>query len=172
MAINLNNKKIILPTTSVNVEFWAKKTRNKLSTVQPADYWAFYQNVSQFLPQYIEKLYEQCPLKCPLAGVLSSLSPLPIKVAMDSGLVKLFDKLIEILVNVGWISSIYVDRAQTDYLDMTKNEKFTNIVHKLEIIKDQLVIFYMKILDNPHINLMWSSEAVFDFIKSECKIRI
>ena len=70
---------------------------------------------------------------------------------MDSGLVKLFDKLIEILVNVGWI---YVDRAQTDYLDMTKNEKFTNIVHKLEIIKDQLVIFYMKILDNPHINLM------------------
>lgn len=73
---------------------------------------------------------------------------------MDSGLVKLFDKLIEILVNVGWISSIYVDRAQTDYLDMTKNEKFTNIVNKLEIIKDQLVIFYMKILDNPHINLM------------------
>ena len=70
---------------------------------------------------------------------------------MDSGLVKLFDKLIEILVNVGWI---YVDRAQTDYLDMTNNEKFTNIVHKLEIIKDQLVIFYMKILDNPHINLM------------------
>ena len=89
-----------------------------------------------------------------MAGVLSSLSPLPIKVAMDSGLVKLFDKLIEILVNVGWISSIYVDRAQTDYLDMTKNEKITNIVHKLEIIKDQLVIFYMKILDNPHINLM------------------
>ena len=89
-----------------------------------------------------------------MAGVLSSLSPLQIKVAMDSGLVKLFDKLIEILVNVGWISSIYVDRAQTDYLDMTKNEKFTNIVHKLEIIKDQLVIFYMKILDNPHINLM------------------
>lgn len=89
-----------------------------------------------------------------MAGVLSSLSPLQIKVAMDSGLVKLFDKLIEILVNVGWISSIYVDRAQTDYLDMTKNEKITNIVHKLEIIKDQLVIFYMKILDNPHINLM------------------
>ena len=89
-----------------------------------------------------------------MAGVLSSLSPLQIKVATDSGLVKLFDKLIEILVNVGWISSIYVDRAQTDYLDMTKNEKFTNIVHKLEIIKDQLVIFYMKILDNPHINLM------------------
>lgn len=89
-----------------------------------------------------------------MAGVLSSLSPLQIKVAMDSGLVKLFDKLIEILVNVGWISSIYVDRAQTDYLDLTKNEKITNIVHKLEIIKDQLVIFYMKILDNPHINLM------------------
>lgn len=89
-----------------------------------------------------------------MAGVLSSLSPLQIKVAMDSGLVKLFDKLIEILVNLGWISSIYVDRAQTDYLDMTKNEKITNIVHKLEIIKDQLVIFYMKILDNPHINLM------------------
>lgn len=89
-----------------------------------------------------------------MAGVLSSLSPLQIKVAMDSGLIKLFDKLIEILVNVGWISSIYVDRAQTDYLDMTKNEKITNIVHKLEIIKDQLVIFYMKILDNPHINLM------------------
>lgn len=89
-----------------------------------------------------------------MAGVLPSLSPLQIKVAMDSGLVKLFDKLIEILVNVGWISSIYVDRAQTDYLDMTKNEKITNIVHKLEIIKDQLVIFYMKILDNPHINLM------------------
>lgn len=73
---------------------------------------------------------------------------------MDSGLVKLFDKLIEILVNVGWISSIYVDRAQTDYLDMTKNEKLTNIVHKLEIIKDQFVIFYMKILNNSHINLM------------------
>ena len=89
-----------------------------------------------------------------MAGVLSSLSPLQIKVAMDSGLVKLFDKLIEILVNVGWISSIYIDRAQTDYLDMTKNEKITNIAHKLEIIKDQLVIFYMKILDNPHINLM------------------
>ena len=73
---------------------------------------------------------------------------------MDSVLVKLFDKLIEILVNVGWMSSIYADRAQTDYLDMAKNEKITNIVHKLEIIKDQLVIFYMKILDNPHINLM------------------
>ena len=60
---------------------------------------------------------------------MSSLSPLQIEVASNSVLVKLFDKLLEILVNSGSISSVYADRAQTDYADIIKDKKMqTNMI--------------------------------------------
>ena len=58
-----------------------------------------------------------------MTRALPSLSPLQIKVASNSVLVKLIVKLLEVLVNVGWISSAYVDRSQTEYADMIKDKK-------------------------------------------------
>ena len=58
-----------------------------------------------------------------MTRALPSLSPLQIKVASTSVLVKLIVKLLEVLVNVGWISSAYVDRSQTEYADMIKDKK-------------------------------------------------
>ena len=77
--------------------------------------------------------------------------PLQIKVASNNFLIKLFDQLLEILVNAGWISSIYASRAQTEYADMIKNQKIIDVVQKFDIIKDWLNNFYMKILNQSHI---------------------
>lgn len=109
MAINLGKGKNILPATSASVGFGARKILNKLSAVQATDYQAFCQNARKFLLQFVEKHYEWCPSKYPVTRALSSLSPQPIKGASTSVLIKLFDKLWEILVNAGSIWSVDAD---------------------------------------------------------------
>ena len=101
MAIDLNNKKNILRATSVIVGFGARKILNKLSTAKATNYRVFCQNACKFLLQFLEKLYDGCLLKYPLTRALSLLSLLQIKFVSNSVLIKLFDKLLEILVNAG-----------------------------------------------------------------------
>ena len=43
--------------------------------------------------------------------------------------------MLEILVNVGWISSAYVDRSQTEYADMIKDKKNVDVVDKYDMLK-------------------------------------
>ena len=81
------------------------------------------------------------------------LSPLQLKVASNSVLIKLFDKLIGILINAEWTASMYTGRAQTEYADMIKNKKFIDIVHEFDIIEDWLNDFYMKFLNQSYIHL-------------------
>ena len=71
ILMDLNNEKNILPAIPVKVEFGTRKILNKLSIVQAIDYWDFYQNAREFLLQFVEKPYERCPLKYPLARALS-----------------------------------------------------------------------------------------------------
>lgn len=59
------------------------------------------------------------PLNYPLT---QTLSPVKFKVASNSVLKKLLEKLLEILVNVEWISSVYGDRAQTEYAGYDKDK--------------------------------------------------
>ena len=81
------------------------------------------------------------------------LSPLQLKVASNSVLIKLFDKLIGILINAEWTASMYTGRAQTEYADMIKNKKFIDVVHEFDIIEDWLNDFYMKFLNQSYIHL-------------------
>ena len=81
------------------------------------------------------------------------LSPLQLKVASNSVLIKLFDKLIGILINAEWTASMYTGRAQTEYAGMIKNKKFIDAVHKFDIIEDWLNDFYMKFLNQSYIHL-------------------
>ena len=53
----------------------------------------------------------------------TEISPPQIKVASNSVLAKLTVKLLEVLVNAGWISSLYAERSQTEYADMIKVRK-------------------------------------------------
>ena len=80
-------------------------------------------------------------------------SPLQLKVASNSVLIKLFDKLIGILINAEWTASMYTGRAQTEYADMIKNKKFIDVVHEFDIIEDWLNDFYMKFLNQSYIHL-------------------
>ena len=68
-------------------------------------------------------------------------------------MIKLFDKLIGILINAEWTASMYTGRAQTEYADMIKNKKFIDVVHKFDIIEDWLNDFYMKFLNQSYIHL-------------------
>ena len=81
------------------------------------------------------------------------LSPLQLKVVSNSVLIKLFDKLIGILINAEWTASMYTGRAQTEYADMIKNKKFIDIVHEFDIIEDWLNDFYMKFLNQSYIHV-------------------
>ena len=81
------------------------------------------------------------------------LSPLQLKVASNSVLIKLFDKLIGVLINAEWTASMYTGRAQTEYADMIKNKKFIDVVHEFDIIEDWLNDFYMKFLNQSYIHL-------------------
>ena len=63
----------------------------------------------------------------------------------------MFDKLLEILVNAGWVSSVYASRAQIEYADMIKNKKIIDVVPNLISWKTGWMI--MKILNQSHINL-------------------
>ena len=96
-----------------------------MSTEQTTDYQTFYQNVhtvnsfSILSRNFMSDVHKSIPM----AGALPLLSPLQIKVASNSVLIELFDKLLEILVKAGWISNVYADRAQTEYADMIKNKK-------------------------------------------------
>ena len=81
------------------------------------------------------------------------LSPLQLKVASNSVLIKLFGKLIGILINAEWTASMYTGRAQTEYADMIKNKKFIDVVHEFDIIEDWLNDFYMKFLNQSYIHL-------------------
>ena len=81
------------------------------------------------------------------------LSPLQLKVASNSVLIKLFDKLIGVLINAEWTASMYTGRAQTEYADMIKNKKFIDVVHEFDIIEDWLNDFYMKFLNQSSIHL-------------------
>ena len=148
MTIDLNNGKNILPATWANIRFRVRKILNKFSTVQAADYQAFCQNAHKFPFQFVE----WCPLKYPLTWALSSFSLLQIKVASNSVLIKLVEKSLEILVNAGWMSSIYAYRAQNEHTDSIKNIKNIDVVRKFDIIKDHLDSFYMKICNQSHIH--------------------
>ena len=57
-----------------------------------------------------------------------------IKVASNSVLIKVVDKLLEILVNARWISSVYADRAQTMQKVCRYDQKQKNlvVVHKFD----------------------------------------
>ena len=95
-----------------------------------------------------------------MTRALPSLSPLQIKVASNSVLVKLIVKLLEVLVNVGWISSAYVDRSQTEYADMIKDKKNVDVVDKYDVAKDRINNFYMKAFNEWH-NHLYEVESFF-----------
>ena len=66
MKININESMNLLPATSVNVGFGAKKCLKPLGTANAPEVRNFYKNARQLLVRIIEKLRERCPLKCPL----------------------------------------------------------------------------------------------------------
>ena len=71
-----------------------------------------------------------------------------ISAAKKSTLEKNFDKLLDILVTKGWISSISADRCQVQYRKLLDDKKFLDKSTEFNMLESRLDDFYMHIIDD------------------------
>ena len=154
MVINLTEGEDLMPVSSVNVGFGARKILKKLGTVHAIEIRKFYNNARQLLITLIRKLRERCPLKYALCMSISSFSPTQIANAEKKTLVKNFDNLLDHLVSKEWISSVSADRCQAQYLQMLNNTDFVKKCSVFNMFESRLDDFYMDALDPLHIDLI------------------
>ena len=76
MQLDFNDSSKLLPDSSVDVGFGAKRSLKKLNTIQSTYAREFQRNAKQFFVSLLTKLFERCPIKYNLTLYVSSLSPL------------------------------------------------------------------------------------------------
>ena len=89
-----------------------------------------------------------------LCIALSSLSPGQMSAAKMSTLVKIFDKLLEMLVTKAWLSSVSADRAQSQYRKIIEDKTFLKRCSKFNMFESRLDDFFMEALDNTSTDLI------------------
>ena len=115
LHINLDDKEVLLPASSINVGFGVKALIKKISTVNQIKVRNFYYNVKLFPKTIVEKLREHFPLKYKLTRAISSLSPMQISTLSEAIIRKRFNTLMELMVQSKRVSSITADKAEFQY---------------------------------------------------------
>ena len=98
LCINLDDKEVLLPASSINVSFGAKALIKKISTVNRIKVRNFCYNVKLFLKTIFEKLRERSLLKHKITRTMSSLSPTQNSTLSKAIISKRFNTLMELMV--------------------------------------------------------------------------
>ena len=98
LRINLDDKEVLLPASSINVSFGPKVFIKKISTVNQIKVRNYYYDVKLLLKTIVEKLRERSRLKYKLTRAISSLSPTQISTLSEAIIRKQFNILMELMV--------------------------------------------------------------------------
>ena len=91
LNINLDDKEVLLPSSSINIGFGARALIKKISMVNQVKVRNFYYNVKLFLKTIVERLREHSPLKYKLMRAILSLSPMQISTLSEAIIRKRFN---------------------------------------------------------------------------------